>query len=104
MKKLHRMLCALFSFGDLGERAEARKEDPPELQNVVVVGAGTMGKQIAVQCAGHGYDVTLYDVDSDVLSRVKDQAAGIVDWLSAHGHIQHGERGAILDRIEVESS
>jgi 3-hydroxybutyryl-CoA dehydrogenase len=82
---------------------ETKKEDRIELQNVVVLGAGTMGKQIAVQCAGHGYDVTLYDIDSGVLSRVKDEVAGIVDWLSAHGHIQAGERDGILRRIKIES-
>ncbi len=43
------------------------------------------------QCAGHGYDVTLYDVDSSILRGAKDQAAGILDWLSAQGHIRPGE-------------
>ena len=90
-------------FRDLGEKPEARKQNPKELQNIVVLGAGTMGKQIAVQCAGHGYNVTLYDVDPAVLSGAKDQAAGIVDWLRAHGHIRAGEEGSILERIKVES-
>jgi 3-hydroxybutyryl-CoA dehydrogenase len=82
---------------------EAKQENRIEPQNIVVLGAGTMGKQIAVQCAGHGYDVTLYDINSGVLSRVKDEVAGIVDWLSAHGHIPAGERDAILRRIKIES-
>jgi 3-hydroxybutyryl-CoA dehydrogenase len=76
---------------------------PGELQNILVLGAGTMGKQIAVQCAGHGRHVTLYDIDSAVLSRAKDQLAAIVGWLTAHGHIQAGERSSILERINVES-
>src|SRR6516164_8194235 len=83
--------------------SDAKKEDRIEFQNVVVLGAGTMGKQIAVQCAGHGYDVTLYDIDSGVLSRVKDEVAGIVDWLSANDHIEAGERDSILRRIRIES-
>ena len=46
-----------------------------------------MGKQIAVQCAGHGRHVTLYDIESAVLDRAKDQLGGIVDWLTAQDHI-----------------
>jgi 3-hydroxybutyryl-CoA dehydrogenase len=102
-KEFRRLFGKLFDFGNPGEKPEASKVNPPELRNIVVLGAGTMGKQIAVQCAGHGYNVTLYDVDSGILSRAKDQAAGILDWLSAHGHIRPGEGGTILKRIKVES-
>ncbi len=34
---------------------------------VVVVGAGTMGRQIAMQCALHGVDVTLNDSSAGAL-------------------------------------
>jgi 3-hydroxybutyryl-CoA dehydrogenase len=74
-----------------------------ELQSVIILGAGTMGKQISVQCAAHGYDVTLYDVDSDVLRRAKDEVAGIVDWLRSRGLIQPREPDSILKKITVES-
>ena len=86
-----------------GKMSEAKKEDRIELQNVVILGAGTMGKQIAVQCAGHGCDVTLYDIDPSVLSRVKDEVAGIIGWLSAHGHIEAEKRDSIMRRIRIES-
>jgi len=33
-----------------------------DISKVLIVGAGTMGQQIAFQCAAHGYRVTLYDV------------------------------------------
>jgi 3-hydroxybutyryl-CoA dehydrogenase len=102
-KKFRQLFPKLFGFRASGKKPEAKKEDRRELQSVVVLGAGTMGKQISVQCAGHGYDVTLYDIDRGVLSRVKDGAAGIVDWLGAHGHIQAGQRDSILKRIKVES-
>jgi 3-hydroxybutyryl-CoA dehydrogenase len=62
-----------------------------------------MGKQIGVQCAAHGYDVTLYDADSDVLRRAKDQVAGIVDWLRSRSLIQPKEPDSILKKIRVES-
>ena len=69
-----------------------------ELQNVLVLGAGTMGKQIAVQCAAHGYRVILCDIDGGVLSRAKQQAAGIIDWISARGHLEAAEKVATSDR------
>jgi 3-hydroxybutyryl-CoA dehydrogenase len=67
------------------------------------LGPARLGKQIAVQCAGHGYNVTLYDVDSAVLNGVKDQMAGILNWLSAHSHIRPGQGASILEKIKVES-
>jgi len=33
-----------------------------EVRHIVSLGAGTMGQQIALQCAMHGYDVTVYDL------------------------------------------
>jgi 3-hydroxybutyryl-CoA dehydrogenase len=53
-----------------------------EVRHIFSLGAGTMGQQIALQCAMHGYDVTAYDVSSDVLrdaaARVRAYAEGLV--------------------------
>lgn len=35
-----------------------------DIRTVLVVGAGTMGQQIALQCAMHGYDVIACDVQA----------------------------------------
>ena len=32
------------------------------IKKILVVGAGTMGQQIALQCAMHGYEVHVYDI------------------------------------------
>src|SRR5512139_1685628 len=40
-----------------------------EIRNVLVIGGGTMGQEIALQCAMHGYDVTVYDISPDALRR-----------------------------------
>ena len=54
-----------------------------EIRHVLVVGAGTMGQQIALQCAMHGYDVTIYDVFPDALrgaaAKVNAYASELVD-------------------------
>lgn len=37
------------------------------IQQVLIVGAGAIGRQIAATCASAGYGVTLYDVNADAL-------------------------------------
>lgn len=54
-----------------------------EVRHVLSLGAGTMGQQIALQCAMHGYEVTIYDVSPDALrdaaAKVKAYAAELVE-------------------------
>lgn len=54
-----------------------------EVRHVLIVGAGTMGQQISLQCAMHGYGVTVYDVSPDALrtaaAKVRAYAAQLVD-------------------------
>lgn len=40
---------------------------PKDIKKVLIVGAGTMGQQIGTQCALHGFDVVMVDVDSKIL-------------------------------------
>ena len=40
-----------------------------KLQNIGVIGAGTMGNGIAQTCAIHGYDVVMQDISDDVVQR-----------------------------------
>lgn len=53
-----------------------------EIRHVFVIGAGTMGQQIALQCAMHGCDVSVYDVSPDALqsarARIQEYAARLV--------------------------
>lgn len=46
------------------------------IQRVLVVGAGTMGQQIGLQCAAHGFPVVLNDVSSEHLDRARDAIQG----------------------------
>ena len=38
-----------------------------DVRRVLIIGSGTMGQQIGLQCATHGYDVVLYDIDPTAL-------------------------------------
>lgn len=41
--------------------------DIMDIRKVLILGAGTMGQQIGLVCAFHGYDVTIYDLKQDIL-------------------------------------
>ncbi len=51
-----------------------------DIRKVLVVGAGTMGQQIALQCATHGFEVVLLDESADAL----DAAAARLDGIARH--------------------
>lgn len=68
-------------------------EEP--IRRVLVVGAGTMGRQIALQCAMHGFEVALYDVSAAALEGGMDAIGRMARYLAAEGRL--GDDA--LDRI-----
>jgi 3-hydroxybutyryl-CoA dehydrogenase len=72
-----------------------------DVRRVLVVGAGTMGRQIALQCAMHGYDVTLYDVAPECLDAALVEIGGFADHLVTWGRLTREEADAALGRIET---
>jgi 3-hydroxybutyryl-CoA dehydrogenase len=70
-----------------------------DVRRVAVVGAGTMGQQIAFQCAGHGYDVVVYDVDPAALEVAGARIDAYADGLEAGGVISSEVRGSARERI-----
>ena len=54
------------------------------IERVAIVGAGTMGRQIALQIARHGVSVAIFDTDPAALARARRaQAETIRGWLAA---------------------
>jgi len=71
-----------------------------EVRKVVVVGAGTMGSQIALQAAlGGRYDVTLVDSVPGQLERARAQNQKLVDRSVEKGRLTHEAAGAALAHI-----
>ncbi len=58
-----------------------------DVRRVVIIGSGTMGQQIGFQCAGHGFDVVLYDVDASALESARARLAAYAEQLVADGVI-----------------
>ena len=74
-----------------------------EIQRVALVGAGTMGRQIALQCARHGFPLALYDVDADVLAKAESWQRQIVAaWIDS-GDLALSEEAGIFGRIQYET-
>lgn len=72
-----------------------------DVRRVAVVGAGTMGQQIAFQCAGHGYDVAVYDVDPAALEQADARIDAYAGGLEAGGIITAEQRTSARARITL---
>jgi len=71
-----------------------------EIESVTVVGAGTMGSQIALQTALAGrYQVTLVDAVAGQLDRARAQNRKLVDRAVEKGRLTKERADAALDRI-----
>ena len=80
-----RSMIAVGFAGRAGRERVMRVED---VRRVLVIGAGTMGVQIGLQVAGHGYHVVLHDADPAATVRVAHEGLLLV----GHG------RGLFLQR------
>ncbi len=72
-----------------------------DVRRIAIVGAGTMGQQIAFQCAGHGYDVVIYDVDPSALEAARKRIEAYAEGLEAGGAITSELRVAAQARIAL---
>ncbi len=48
-----------------------------DIARVLVVGAGTMGQQIALQCAARGFEVVVLDADPETLTRARERLTAL---------------------------
>lgn len=72
-----------------------------DVRRIAVIGAGTMGQQIAFQCAGHGYDVVVYDVDAAALEAAGARIDAYANGLEAGGVISSEARASARARITL---
>lgn len=74
-----------------------------ELRRILVIGAGTMGQQIGLQCAMYGYDVMLYDISPAALKAALAQVEVYTTELVSAGGLPPETAAASLKRITVTS-
>jgi 3-hydroxybutyryl-CoA dehydrogenase len=68
-----------------------------DIRNVLIVGAGTMGRQIACLCAVHGYTVTLFDTEQNII----DDAFSEIEKIASIFFLRNNPDGvpAVMNRI-----
>ena len=69
------------------------------MEKVAVIGAGSMGRQIAVQCALHGVTVALYDLSPEMLANARRFSEEYLMSRVQKNRITDGERIETLERI-----
>jgi 3-hydroxybutyryl-CoA dehydrogenase len=74
-----------------------------DVRRVLVIGSGTMGLQIGLQCATHGYDVVLYDIEPAALETGIGRLRAYADDLVAAGLVDGAGRDRALARIAATS-
>ena len=67
---------------------------------IAIVGAGTMGTQIALQCAVYGYPVRLVSRSEATLQRAAQSQTQELDHRLAQQHLTVSEKATILRRIQ----
>jgi 3-hydroxybutyryl-CoA dehydrogenase len=73
--------------------------DIGDVRRVLVVGSGTMGLQIGLQCATHGYDVAMYDLEPAALDAGARRMVAYADELVTTGLIDSTARDRALGRV-----
>jgi 3-hydroxybutyryl-CoA dehydrogenase len=74
-----------------------------DIKRICVVGSGTMGSQIAQQCALHGYDVVLNDVNDELLAKAIASNRAILAKRVAKGTMTQEQMEAALARVKPVS-
>jgi 3-hydroxybutyryl-CoA dehydrogenase len=72
-----------------------------DVRRVAIIGAGTMGQQIGFQCAGHGYDVMVYDIATSALEAARKRIEAYAEGLEAGGAITSELRVSAQARIAL---
>jgi len=74
-----------------------------DIRHILIVGAGIMGQQVGLQCAMHGYNVTLFDIAPGVLETVRSQLKVYTTQLVTEGRLNREEVDSIFSRITTTS-
>lgn len=82
-------------------------EKPSDNRNTAprpaVIGAGTMGRNIAVASAAGGQSVTLFDVDEDALEEAAAEIRSTIKTLVDHGVGNTTDVSVVRDRVRYET-
>ncbi len=75
-----------------------------KLNHILVIGAGVMGRGIALTTARAGYSTTLFDVNAEMLEVSEQYANGFLSKSVEKGKLSPEDRQATLDRLTFSQS
>lgn len=75
-----------------------------DIKRVLILGAGTMGQQIGLQCAIYGYEVVYYDLTQDILDKALKRVAKLGSWYISRGRLTEESLEHTLARISATSN
>lgn len=71
------------------------------IRKVLIIGAGTMGQQIGLQCAMHGYETVYHDLNAEILEKSLARVHKLAGWYASTGRIPAGRLEEVLGRISA---
>lgn len=70
-----------------------------DIRNVLVLGAGTLGLRVGLQCAVSGFDTTIYDISEEALVKAKGIHEGILKMLLRHNKLTMAQADEARERL-----
>ncbi len=77
--------------------------DKFDIKTVLILGAGTMGLQIGIQCAASGFEVTIFDPFEAALGAAQQRAGKLANRLAACNRFSKDRAEAALTRMTFTS-
>jgi 3-hydroxybutyryl-CoA dehydrogenase len=72
-----------------------------DIKRVLILGAGTMGQQIGLECAMHGYHVVVHDLTQEILDKALRRVAKLGSWYVSRGRLTEEKLREALARISA---
>jgi 3-hydroxybutyryl-CoA dehydrogenase len=70
-----------------------------DIKKVLILGAGTMGQQIGLQCAMNGYQTVYYDLSPEILDKAVKRVAKLANWYASTGRLTQEQLRETMARI-----
>lgn len=74
-----------------------------DIKRVLILGAGTMGQQIGLQCAMSGYETVYYDLSQELLDKALKRVTKLASWYTSIGRLTAEQFDQTLARISATS-
>ena len=94
------LIHAFFAEREVQKAPETRNAQPRRIEQIGVVGGGTMGAGIAVAVLDAGLPVTVIERDDEALARGRGHVEKVYDAQVAKGRLTQEARDAVLARLQ----